>query len=130
MVGATSVVRTQTRRRAAKETSAPRPQDIGASSPSVPDAEATNSAPMEWLHGGGTGTLIRAVQDIQADFRAEAAALQQVMKAFMKMRATVRVCFLLLAFYFWDLRRGRASAPAGCSPRVLVQLLTSRVGTS
>ena len=75
VVGATSVVRTPTRRRAAKATSALRPQEIGASSSSVPDAEATSSVPMEWLHGGGMGTLIKAAQDIQADFRAEAATL-------------------------------------------------------
>nr|XP_040245352.1 uncharacterized protein LOC120964620 [Aegilops tauschii subsp. strangulata] len=51
---------------------------------------ASCSAPTEWLHGGGTSTLIKAAQDVQADFRAEATALQQCMKVFMKTRATVQ----------------------------------------
>ena len=130
MVGLAPTVRTPMRHRVEKVTSAPRPMEIGSASSSAPEAEATSAAPTEWVRGGRTSALIKAAQDVQADFRAEAAALLQCMKAFVKTWAAVRVRDLLSAFDFCSLRWGRASAPTGCSPRVLGRLLSRRPGTS
>nr|XP_020169940.1 tol-Pal system protein TolA-like [Aegilops tauschii subsp. strangulata] len=64
LAGATPVARTPARRRAVKATSAPRPQEIGASSSSAPAAEATSAVPQEWMFGGGTGVLNKAAQEV------------------------------------------------------------------
>nr|XP_020150824.1 actin cytoskeleton-regulatory complex protein PAN1-like [Aegilops tauschii subsp. strangulata] len=90
VVGLTPAIRTPVRRRATKETSAPRPLEIGAASSSTPNAEATSAAPPVWTPGGGTGVLNRAAQDVQAQFQAQGAALQQYTKAFLATRTAVR----------------------------------------
>ena len=130
VVGSAPTARTPVHCRVEKAASAPRPMEIGSASSSAPEAEATGVAPTEWVHGGGTSALIKAAQDVQADFRAEAAALSQCMKAFVKMRAAVQVRNLLSVFDFCSLPWGRASAPTGCSPRVLGRLLRRRPGTA
>ena len=96
VTGPTPEARTPSRHRGAKASSASRPLEAGAASSSVPDAEATSAAPTEWVRGGGTGALNRAVLDVQAKLRAEATALQQCNRAFLDSRAAIRVCFLLL----------------------------------
>ena len=63
VVGATPVVRTPTRRRVTKATSAPRPQEVGASSSSAPEAEATSAVPREWTSGGGTSVLNKVAHE-------------------------------------------------------------------
>nr|XP_020160617.1 uncharacterized protein LOC109745887 [Aegilops tauschii subsp. strangulata] len=88
--GPTPEAHTPSRRRGAKTTSVPRSLEAGAASLSVPDAEETSAAPTEWVRGGGTGALNRAVLDVQAKLRAEAIALQQCNRAFMDSRAAIR----------------------------------------
>nr|XP_020182111.1 uncharacterized protein LOC109767802 [Aegilops tauschii subsp. strangulata] len=90
VVGSAPTARTLVRRRVEKAASALRPMEVGSASSSALDAEATSVVPTEWVHGGGTSALIKVAQDVQADFKAEAAALSQCMKAFVKTRATVR----------------------------------------
>ena len=60
VVGVTPVFRTPMRRHVTKATSAPRPQEVGASSSSAPEAEATSAVPREWTSGGGMGVLNKA----------------------------------------------------------------------
>ena len=83
------------RRRLEKATSAPRPLEVGAASSAIPDAEATSTAPIGWVRGGGTGPLNQALLDVQAKLRAEGDALQICTKAHLASRAAVRVCFPL-----------------------------------
>nr|XP_020168930.1 enolase-phosphatase E1-like [Aegilops tauschii subsp. strangulata] len=90
VVGSVPTIRTPVRRRVEKAASAPRPVEVVSASSSAQEAEATSAAPTEWVSGGGTSALIKAAQYVQADFKAEAAALSQCMKAFVKTRATVR----------------------------------------
>nr|XP_045087272.1 uncharacterized protein LOC123494865 [Aegilops tauschii subsp. strangulata] len=81
---------TPTRRPLAKAASAPRPLEAGAASSSAPDAEATSAAPADWVRGGGTGALNKAILDVQAKLRAEADALKHCNKAFLDSRAAIR----------------------------------------
>nr|XP_020157211.1 uncharacterized protein LOC109742531 [Aegilops tauschii subsp. strangulata] len=90
VVGSGPTARTPVHRRVEKAASVPRPTGVGSASSTTLEAEATSAAPAEWVHGGGTSALIKAAQDVQADFKAKAAALLQCMKAFVKTRATVR----------------------------------------
>lgn len=57
-------VRTPARRRLEKAASAPQPQEVGATSSSVPDTEATSTAPTGWIRGGETGALNQASLDV------------------------------------------------------------------
>ena len=90
-------VRIPTRRRLEKAASAPRPQEVGAASSSVPDTEATSAAPVGWIHGGGTGALNQASLDVQAKLRAEAEALRRCNEAFLESRIAIRVSYLWLS---------------------------------
>ena len=91
-----------TRRRLEKATSAPRPLEAGTASSAAPDAEATSAAPVGWVRGGGTGSMNRALLDVQAKLRAEGDALQSCTKAFLASRAAVRVCFSFgLSFFLF-----------------------------
>ena len=70
-MGPTPEALTPTHRLLAKAPSVPRPLEAGAESSSIPDAEATNTAPAEWVREGGTGALNKAILDVQARLRAE-----------------------------------------------------------
>ena len=87
-------VRTPTHRRLEKAASTPRPQEVGASSSSLPDTEATSAAPVGWIHGGGTGVLNQASLDVEAKLRAEAEALKRCNEAFLASRTAIRVSYL------------------------------------
>nr|XP_020169011.1 translation initiation factor IF-2-like [Aegilops tauschii subsp. strangulata] len=76
VVGATPVDRTPVRRRAAKAISAPRPHEIGASSSSAPEAEATSSVLREWTTGGGTSVLNKAAHEVHSLLQAQGDALK------------------------------------------------------
>ena len=93
-------VRTPLRRRFAKAASAPRPLEAGAGSSLISDAKATSAAPAGWVRGGRTCPLNQAILDVQGKLRAEADALKQCNQAFLESRAAVRVCFLVLHFWF------------------------------
>nr|XP_020190828.1 tol-Pal system protein TolA-like [Aegilops tauschii subsp. strangulata] len=90
VVGVTPVARTPARRRAAKATSAPRPQEIGASSSSAPEAEATSAVPQEWTTGGGTSVLNKAAHEVHSLLQAQGDALNDYMEKFLASRAAVR----------------------------------------
>ena len=98
VTGLTTEALTPTRRRLAKAALVPRPQEAGAASSSVPDAEATSAAPTDWVRGGGTGALNKPVLDVQAKLRAEADALKSCNNAFLESRAAIWVSFSLLCF--------------------------------
>ena len=66
VTGPTPEALTPTRRRLAKAASAPRPLEASVASSSIPDAEVTSTAPAEWVRGGGTGALNKAILDVQA----------------------------------------------------------------
>ena len=89
-------VRIPTRRYLEKAASAPRPQEIGASSSSALDTEATSAAPVGWVRGGGTGALNEASLDVQAKLRAEAVALKRCNEAYLESRTAIRVSRLLV----------------------------------
>ena len=89
-------VRQPARRRLEKAASAPRPQEIGATSSSAPDTEATNAAPVGWVYGGGTGALNQASLAVQAKLRAEAEALKRCNGAYLESRTAIRVSCLLV----------------------------------
>ena len=99
MTDLTPEVCTPVRCRLAKAGSAPRPLEASAASSSVPDIEATSSAPAGWVHGGGTGALAQASLDVQAKLRAEAEALKRCNKAFLESRAAIRVSFLCFSLF-------------------------------
>nr|XP_040249665.1 actin cytoskeleton-regulatory complex protein PAN1-like [Aegilops tauschii subsp. strangulata] len=90
VMGPTPRVRTPLRRRLVKAASAPRPLETGAASSSIPDAEASSAAPVEWVQGGGTGPLNRALLDVQAKLRAEANALKRCNTAFLDSREAIQ----------------------------------------
>ena len=92
VVGATHVVRTPARWRVEQATSAPQPQEIGASSSSAPEAEATSAAPREWTSGGGTSVLNKAAHEVQSLLQAQGTALQNYTQTFLASRAAIRVC--------------------------------------
>nr|XP_020174037.2 atherin-like [Aegilops tauschii subsp. strangulata] len=91
VLGASPVARTPARRRAAKATSVLRPQEIGASSSSAPEAEATSAVPREWTSGGGTGVLDKASQEVRSRLQALGEALQNYTHTFLASRAAVRI---------------------------------------
>lgn len=95
----TPQVRTPVRRHLEKAASAPRPLETGAMSSSVPDTEASSTAPTGWVRGGGTGTLNQAPLDIQAKLRAEVEALRRCNEAFLDSRVAIRVSLLLLLYF-------------------------------
>ena len=99
-MGPTPEALTPTHRLLAKAPSVPRPLEAGAESSSIPDAEATSAAPADWVRGGGTGALNKAILDVQANLRAEAGALKHCNKAFLESREAIRVYLLLLYFQF------------------------------
>ena len=95
------------RRYLEKATSAPRPLEAGTASSAAPNTEATSTAPIGWVRGGGTGPLNRALLDVQAKLRAEGDALQSCTKALLASQAAVRVCcFFSLVFIFFLLTVG------------------------
>ena len=101
----TPQVRTPVHRRLEKAASAPRPLETGATSSSVPDTEASSTAPTGWVRGGGMGALNQEALNVQAKLRAEADALKRCNEAFLESRAAICVSFLaslyfdLLAFF-------------------------------
>ena len=121
---------TPSRRRSAKATSVPRPLEAGAASSLVPDVEATSTAPTEWVCGGGTCALNRAVLDVQAN-----SELRPLLFSSATWRSLIRERPFGYVSYFsvfdsCTSRWGHASAPTGCSPRVSGRLLSRRRGTS
>nr|XP_040251978.1 uncharacterized protein LOC120968995 [Aegilops tauschii subsp. strangulata] len=90
VTGPTLEVRTPSRRRFAKAALVPCPLEAGATSSSIPYAEASSAAPVEWVRGGGTGPLNQAILDVQGQHRAEADALKWCNQAFLESRAAVR----------------------------------------
>ena len=78
----------------------PRPQEVGATSSSVPDTEATSATPVGWIHGGGTSALNLASLYVQAKLRAEAKDLRRCNEAFLESRAAIRVSFPYFPFPF------------------------------
>ena len=64
-------------------------------SSSIPDTEATSTAPTDWVRGGGTGPLNQAILDVQGKLRAEADALKRCNQAFLESRAAIRVCYFI-----------------------------------
>ena len=83
-----------TRRYMEKAASAPRPQEIGASSSSAPDTEATSAAPAGWVRGGGTGAVNEASLVVQTKLWAE--ALKRCNDAYLELRTAIRVSCLLV----------------------------------
>nr|XP_020148351.2 translation initiation factor IF-2-like [Aegilops tauschii subsp. strangulata] len=71
VMGSGPTSRTPVRRRVEKAASAPRPMEVRSASSSAPEADSTSVAPTEWVHGGGTSALIKAAQDVQANFKAK-----------------------------------------------------------
>ena len=96
VTGPTPEVRTPSHHRFAKAASVPRLLEAGAASSSIPDAEATSAAPVEWVWGGGPGPLNQAILVVQGKLRAKADALKRCNQAFLESRAAVRVYFLVL----------------------------------
>ena len=90
-------VRLPTRRLLEKAASALRSQEIGTTSSSPPDTEATSAVPVGWIHGGGTGALNQASLDVQAKLRAEAEALKRCNEAYLESRTAIRVSCLWLS---------------------------------
>ena len=100
VTGLTPGARIPLRRRPTKAASAPRPLEVGATSSSILDTEATSDAPAGWARGGGTTHLNKAVLEVQAKLRADADALTHCNKAFLESREAIRVYLLLLYFQF------------------------------
>ena len=90
-------VRIPTRRYLERAASASRPQEIGASSSSALDTEATSATPVGWVRGGGAGTLNEASLDVQAKLQAEAVALKRCNEAYLESRTAIRVSRLLVS---------------------------------
>jgi len=88
-----------TRRHLEKAASAPCPQELGATSSSIPDTEATSAAPVGWIHGGGTSALNQASLDVQAKLRVEAEALKRCNEAYLESCTTIQVsCLWVVSF--------------------------------
>ena len=84
MTGPIPEVCTPTRRRLAKAASAPRPLETAVASSSIPDAEATSAAPVDWVRGVGRVPLNQVILDIQGKLRVEADALKRCNQAFLE----------------------------------------------
>ena len=113
------VVRSPTRQRAGKATSAPDPQKAAGSSSSAQDVE-TASANSGWTPGGGTAVVNVAAQEVRNRLQSQAAVPRQYNDEFLATRAAIRVSlpFLLLDLGFF---RGGASAhPLGAVPEFRV----------
>ena len=104
------------RRRLEKATSAPRPLEVRGASSAIPDAEATSTAPVGWVCGGGTAPLNQALLDVQTKLRAEGDAIQNCTKAYLASRAAVRVCFLFCPCFLVPLCGGALAHPLGVVP--------------
>ena len=109
------VVRSPSRQRAGKATSAPDPQKAAGSSSSAQDVE-TASASSGWTPGGGMTVVNLAAQEVRNRLQSQAAVLRQYNDEFLATRAAIQVSltFLLLDLGFF---RGGASAhPLGVVP--------------
>lgn len=112
--------RIPTHRRLEKAASAPQPLEIGAASSSAPDTEATSTAPVGWIHGGGTGALNQAPGDVQAKLRVEAEALKHCNEAFLESHTAIHVRCLWLSSSddpCASLRGGAQAHPLGVVPK-------------
>ena len=109
-----------TRRCLEKATLAPRPLETGTASSAIPDAEATSTAPIGWVRGGGTGPLNQALLDVQTKHRAVGDAIQNCTKAYLASRAPVRVCFLFGPCFLVLLCGGAPAHPLGVVPEFRV----------
>ena len=84
------VVRSPSRQRAGKATSAPDPQKAAGSSSSAQDVE-TASASSGWTPGGGTAVVNVAAQEVRNRLQSQAAVLRQYNDEFLATRAAIRV---------------------------------------
>ena len=110
-------VGTPMRHRLAKAASAPRPMETGATSSTIPDTKVSSAAPTGWVQGGGMGPLNRALLDVQAKLRAEGDAIKECTKAYLALRAAIRVRVLPFLRLFLVLLCGGAPAhPLGVVP--------------
>ena len=91
------VVRSPSRQRAGKATSAPDPQKAAGSSSSAQDVEAA-SASSGWTPGGGTAVVNVAAQDVRNRLQSQAAALRKYNDEFLATRAAIRVSLPIFAF--------------------------------
>ena len=84
------VVRSPSRQRAGKATSAPDPQKAAGSSSLAQDVE-TASASSGWTPGGGTAVVNVAAQEVRNRLQSQAAVLRQYNDEFLATRAAIRV---------------------------------------
>ena len=114
------VVRSPSRQRAGKATSAPDPQKAAGSSSSTQDLE-TASANSGWTPGGGTAVVNVAAQEVRNRLQSQAAVLRQYNQEFLATRAVIRVSLPAFLFLDLDFFHGGASAhPLGVVPEFRV----------
>ena len=91
------VVRSPSRQRAGKATSASNTQKAAGSSSSAQDVE-TASASSGWTPGGGTAVVNVAAQEVRNRLQSQAAVLRQYNDEFLATQAAIRVSLLVFCF--------------------------------
>ena len=115
------MVRSPSRQRAGKATSAPDPQKAASSSSSAQDLETATASSPGWTPGGGTAVLNVAAQEVRNRLQSQATVLKQYTQEFLATRTAIRVSLPVFLFLILDFFRGGVSAhPLGVVPEFRV----------